>query len=153
MAHKPTVEPAPETGFDIEIDTLIIGAGACGLIAALSATEAGQSVLVVEADAVPSGSTALSAGLIPAAGTRLQSALGIDDCASRFAADIQSKSNGENNPLFVSSLAAGASEVIHWLMDSHSFDFSLSMTLTIRGIAGDACMACRHVQALNLSTR
>ncbi len=37
------------------------------MVAAIAAQEAGQEVLLVEAGAVPSGSTALSAGLIPAA--------------------------------------------------------------------------------------
>ncbi|MDU6748572.1 MAG: FAD-dependent oxidoreductase, partial [Bradyrhizobium sp.] len=64
---------------ELAVDCLIIGAGAAGLVAALSAIEQGESVLVLERDAVPQGSTALSAGLIPAAGTRWQAALGIDD--------------------------------------------------------------------------
>jgi fumarate reductase flavoprotein subunit len=55
-------------------------------------------LLVVEADAVPSGSTALSAGLIPAAGTRFQREAGIEDDATHFAADIQRKAKGENDP-------------------------------------------------------
>ena len=63
---------APPDAFDLSVETLIIGAGACGLVAALSAAEAGQEVFVIEADAAPSGSTALSAGLIPAAGTRVR---------------------------------------------------------------------------------
>jgi fumarate reductase flavoprotein subunit len=75
---------------------LVIGAGACGLVAALSVKEAGGDCLVVEADAVPSGSTALSAGLIPAAGTRFQREAGIEDDASLFAEDIQRKAKGEN---------------------------------------------------------
>jgi len=49
---------APRSAYDIECETLIIGAGACGMVAALSAHQQGEQVLVVEADAVPSGSTA-----------------------------------------------------------------------------------------------
>ena len=47
----------PPARFDLEVDTLIVGAGACGLVAALSAHEAGRGVLVVEADPAPGGST------------------------------------------------------------------------------------------------
>ena len=65
------VKPPPDQ-YDLTCETLIIGAGACGLVAALSAHETGQQVLVIEADPVPRGSTALSAGLIPAAGTSFQ---------------------------------------------------------------------------------
>ena len=92
----PTVKEPPEK-FDVMVETLIVGAGACGLIAALSAAEAGQEVLVIEADAVPSGSTALSAGLIPAAGTKIQQAAGVKDSTALFAADIQAKAHQENN--------------------------------------------------------
>ncbi|MEM7521373.1 MAG: FAD-binding protein, partial [Pseudomonadota bacterium] len=59
MTPKTDVLPPP-SDFDVHCETLIIGAGACGMVAALSAHEAGQQVVVIEADAVPSGSTALS---------------------------------------------------------------------------------------------
>src|SRR6056297_1556111 len=90
------VLPTPEEGFDLEVPILIVGAGACGLVAALAAKDAGALPLVIEADAIPAGSTALSAGLIPAAGTEAQRAAGIDDNAARFAQDIQAKAKGEN---------------------------------------------------------
>ena len=46
----------------------------------------------IEADTVPRGSTALSAGLIPAAGSRAQAEAGIADDPALFAADIPSGS-------------------------------------------------------------
>jgi fumarate reductase flavoprotein subunit len=124
MTVKVSVAAPPEH-FDLEVETLIIGAGACGLVAALSAHEVGQSVLVIEADAVPSGSTALSAGLIPAAGTKIQRATGIDDSAEIFAQDIQAKAHGENDQVLVDLLANGAAEVIDWLGETHGLPFSL----------------------------
>ena len=120
----PTVKEPPHS-FDITVETLIVGAGACGLIAALSAREAGQEVLVIEADAVPSGSTALSAGLIPAAGTKIQQAAGIEDSAALFAADIQAKAHQENNQALVDLLAQNAAEVIDWLTQTHGLAFSV----------------------------
>ena len=62
-----------------QVPLLIVGAGAAGLCAALAAKEAGVEAVLIERDAVPSGSTALSAGLIPAAGTRFQRDKGIAD--------------------------------------------------------------------------
>jgi fumarate reductase flavoprotein subunit len=80
---------------------------------------------VIEADAVPSGSTALSAGLIPAAGTKIQQAAGIEDSAALFAADIQAKAHQENNQALVDLLAQNAAEVIDWLTQTHGLAFSL----------------------------
>jgi len=113
------------TPFDVSVQTLIIGAGACGLVAALAAHEAGQNVLVLERDAAPAGSTALSAGLIPAAGTKVQRAAGIDDDPARFAADIQAKAKGENDPALVDIMAKGAAPAIDWLADRFGLAFSV----------------------------
>lgn len=120
------VAPVPPDGMDLDTDTLIIGAGACGMTAALAARARGRNVLVLERDAVPAGSTALSAGLIPAAGTRFQRAAGIaDDDAATFAADIQRKAHGENRADIVAALTRDAARVLEWLADSHGLDFSV----------------------------
>lgn len=116
-----------DDGFAADFDTgmVIIGAGACGMVAARAAHERDEAVLVVERDATPSGSTALSAGLIPAAGTRFQREAGIDDDAGIFAADIQRKAHDENDPALVASLARGAAPMIEWLADRYGLPFSL----------------------------
>ena len=129
-----TVPGAPQIGVetiddgfaaDFGTGMVIIGVGACGMVAALAARERGEEVLVVERDAAPSGSTALSAGLIPAAGTRFQRAAGIEDDHDLFAGDIQRKAHGENNPALVDSLARGSAPLIEWLADSYGLPFSL----------------------------
>ena len=122
--ETPDVGPVPLT-FDLEVETLIIGAGACGMIAALAAHEAGQDVLLIEADAVPSGSTALSAGLVPASGTRFQAEAGITDDPALFGADIQAKAQDENDPMLVRAMAETAGPVIEWLANKHALPFSL----------------------------
>ncbi|MDP3082680.1 MAG: FAD-dependent oxidoreductase, partial [Rubrivivax sp.] len=79
-----------------EVPVAIVGAGACGLTAALALRDAGIDCLLLERDATPQGSTALSSGFIPAAGTAVQRAAGIDDDSpARFAADIQAKAKGQ----------------------------------------------------------
>ncbi len=118
------VRPPPDH-YDLSVETLIIGAGACGLVAALSAQEAGQQVLVIEADPTPSGSTALSAGLIPAAGTSFQRKAGIEDTAELFTKDIQSKAKGENEQALVDVLTGNAADVIDWLVAKHGLPLSV----------------------------
>src|SRR6185295_1707346 len=95
--EKAMAELRSSTGvtFDVSCDVLVAGGGAAGLIAALRAKEAGAEVLVAERDAVPRGSTALSAGLIPAAETRFQRQAGVIDSKQRFADDIIAKAHGE----------------------------------------------------------
>ncbi len=111
--------------FDAQAQLLIIGAGAAGLCAALAAKEVGVDAVLIERDAVPSGSTALSAGLIPAAGTRFQRAKHISDNAELFAADILRKSNGQPDPAIVELLARGAGPLIEWLADAYGLPFDV----------------------------
>ncbi|MEM6940923.1 MAG: FAD-dependent oxidoreductase [Pseudomonadota bacterium] len=123
-AAKPRVLSAPST-YDVRTPILIIGAGACGMVAALAAKDAGAEVLVIEADPLPSGSTALSAGLIPAAGTKLQAEAGIADDPAAFAADIQAKAKGDNSQALVELMAHASAPTIDWLQERYGLPFSV----------------------------
>lgn len=120
-----TVQPAGEVVFEAHVPVVVIGAGAAGLIAALAASEAGAEVLVLERDALPRGSTALSAGLVPAAGTRWQEAAGIADSAAAFAADVTAKAHGEADPAIVGLVTQRSGRVLEWLADQHGLPFSV----------------------------
>jgi flavocytochrome c len=111
--------------FDTQVPLIIIGAGAAGLCAALAAKEAGIDAVVVERDDIPSGSTALSAGLIPAAATRFQREKGIADSPAAFAADIQRKAKGEADPAIVDVVAARAGPLVEWLADRYGLPFEV----------------------------
>lgn len=119
------VRVEPGTDFGTEVPLLIVGAGAAGLCAALVASEQGVEPVLIERDAVPRGSTALSAGLIPAAGTRFQHDQGIEDSAKLFAADIMRKSHGEADPMLVRAVAENAGTTVEWLADAYGFPFSV----------------------------
>ena len=62
-----------------EFDFVALGAGLAGMASALTATDLGMRVLVVEKTALLGGVTAYSNGQLWAGGTRLQAAAGIDD--------------------------------------------------------------------------
>ena len=117
----------------IEADVVIIGAGAAGLIAALRAAEAGASVLVLERDALPQGSTARSAGLIPAAGTRWQAAAGIVDFPQQFAQDIMTKAHHEPDPARVTAVTQLLPLALEWLAEKHSLAFSVITNFSYPG--------------------
>jgi fumarate reductase flavoprotein subunit len=119
------IDVGPPAAGDTTVPLLIVGAGAAGLCAALAAAEAGVAPVVIERDAVPSGSTALSAGLIPAAGTRFQRARGIADDAALFARDIQHKAQHANDDGLVATIAREAAATVEWLADRHGLPFDV----------------------------
>lgn len=105
----PAVKRGAAPGADaMHVPVAIIGAGACGLTAALRLASAGIETVLIERDAAPSGSSALSSGFIPAAGSKVQRAAGIEDDARRFAADIQAKARGTAAPELVCAYTGAA---------------------------------------------
>ena len=108
------------------VPVAIVGAGACGLTAALVLRDAGIECVLLERDAVPQGSTALSSGFIPAPGTRVQRAAGVhDDSAERLAADIQAKAQGRAAPHLVAAYSAAIGPAIDALEARHGLSFEL----------------------------
>jgi fumarate reductase flavoprotein subunit len=117
----------------LKIPVVIVGAGACGLVAALAAKDAGVEVLVLERDASPSGSTALSSGFVPAAGTRYQRAAGIDDSPEIFAADVMRKNHKQADPRLVSTVCRAVGPTLEWLDDRHGVRFDVLQGFTYPG--------------------
>jgi fumarate reductase flavoprotein subunit len=126
LAVAPDVVSGPPPRIDLECEVAIVGAGACGLVAGLWARRHGAAdVLVLERDIAQGGSTALSSGFVPAAGTRQQQALGIDDSPTRFAADIAAKAHGSSDPVLVEAYSGAIAPVIDTLADQHGLPFEV----------------------------
>lgn len=117
--------PPDGTPFEIGFPVVIIGGGAAGLVAALAAREKGAEVLVIERDALPRGSTSLSAGLIPAPGTRWQREAGEADSPAQFAADIMRKAHDAPDPALVRLATTEIGPALEWLHEAHGLNFSL----------------------------
>lgn len=107
------------------VPVAIVGAGACGLTAALMLRDAGIDCVLLERDAVPQGSTALSSGFVPAAGTAVQRAAGVDDSPERFAADIQAKAHGTAAPHLVRAYTEAIAPALAALQQRHGLRFEL----------------------------
>jgi fumarate reductase flavoprotein subunit len=120
-----SVLPADGIEFPATVPLAVVGAGAAGLVAALAAADEGVPALVLERDAVPAGSTALSSGLIPAAGTRFQRERGVADSPSLFAADIAAKNEGRADPAIVELVSRSAGPTLEWLADRHGVGLTL----------------------------
>lgn len=111
--------------FALHVPIVVVGAGACGLVAALAARDAGAEVLVLERDAQPAGSTALSSGFIPASGTRFQRARGVEDSPERMIADVQRKNHGTADRALVEAICRASGPTIEWLADRHGVPWTL----------------------------
>lgn len=100
-------------------DVLVVGAGASGLAAAIEAAATGASVLVLEKNAVPGGSSRLSVGSINAAGSRLQRRAGIVDTPDEHFDDMAhfvGAFGAQENLALRRLLVDHAAETLHWLM-------------------------------------
>ena len=109
----------------MKVPVVVVGAGACGLVAALAARHAGKEVLILERDHTPSGSTALSSGFVPAALTRFQRAAGVEDSPELMAADVQRKNHHQADEKIVHAVCRASGPAIEWLADEHGVPFEL----------------------------
>ena len=119
------VLPSTNIIFDAETPIVVIGAGACGLVAALAASGEGADVIILERDALPQGSTALSSGLIPAAATKAQQSQGLGDSVTSMVDDILSKAHYKNDRAMVEAVCRQSAVTIDWLNDTHSLELTV----------------------------
>ena len=113
------------TDFEYSVPVIVVGGGASGAVAALAAAASGASVLLIEQDSSATGTTAMSQGLVCAAGTRQQKALGIDDSADTLYADIITKTRGQADPVIARAVADGSGPALDWLTDEIGYPFAL----------------------------
>ncbi len=99
-------------------DLLIIGSGAAGFAAAVSAHEMGvTNIVMIEKMAVPGGNSQLAAGGMNAAGTEFQKAKGITDNAEMMFKDTMKGGKNASNPALAKILAERSNESINWLKE------------------------------------
>jgi urocanate reductase len=83
-----TAQAADGIAWDREVDVVVIGAGAGGLVSAIAAREKGASVLIVEKNFDIGGRAMMSfGGLYIGGGNRMQKAIGVDDTPDKVFAD------------------------------------------------------------------
>jgi fumarate reductase flavoprotein subunit len=103
--------------FDAELDVLVIGAGACGLAAALRAAQAGARVGIVEKLDRLAGNSMVSSGSVPGAGTRFQREAGLLDDADAFVEDLLRISGPHEAEGLTLRLAQISAPLVEWLVD------------------------------------
>ena len=120
-----TILSAADAHFGYAVPTLIAGGGACGLVAALAAHDAGQEVVVIERDPLPRGSTSMSLGALCAAGSADQIRHGVEDNADIFVADVMTKTKGTAEPVVARAVGAMSGPMIDWLREHHGVPIAL----------------------------
>jgi fumarate reductase flavoprotein subunit len=100
-----------------DFDVVVVGSGAAGLAAALTAAELGASVLVAEAADVVGGSSRLSSGMLMGAGTTLQKAAGIDDTPEALYREYMQFNQWAVDAGLAHKLAVESGPTIEWLAD------------------------------------
>ncbi len=114
-----------DRAFEFTVPVVIVGGGGCGLCAGLAARGAGVDVLVVERDSSPLGTTAMSTGLIPAAGSKQQKTAGIEDSPELLAQDIVTKAKGQTDEAIALALAHASAGTVDWLTDEQDVPLTL----------------------------
>jgi fumarate reductase flavoprotein subunit len=100
-----------------QVDIGIAGAGGCGLAAAHAAANSGLKIAVWEKSDVAGGNTALSGGMIAAAGTSQQRAAGLFDAGDDFARDVLRRSGGHSDSALTWRLCETSAALLEWLAD------------------------------------
>ncbi len=103
--------------WDMEIDVGVVGAGGCGLTAALAAHEEGAQVAVLEKFDKISGNTGLSTGSVLGAGTKYQRMAGIEDSPEKMIEDLLKQSGPHEVPHLVKVLAYESASLVEWLIE------------------------------------
>lgn len=103
--------------FDETYDVVICGAGGTGLAAACAAAKAGVDVMVFEKAPMPGGTTALSGGVIQAAGTKWQKEFTSfqNDTPEIHAACYIKQAEGIADEELIKTLTKRAPELVEWL--------------------------------------
>ena len=101
-------------------DVLVVGAGGAGFAAAIEAATAGAKVIMVEKNAQPGGTTALSVGSISVTQTPHQLRENIQDSPAEHFEDmarINARRSFPDNPALRRVLTDNVTDTFRWLLD------------------------------------
>lgn len=97
-------------------NVIVVGGGGAGMAAAAMAADNGAEVTVFESESILGGSTRLSSGIVSAAGTSVQRALGIEDSAEELFQHYMDLNQWRMEPGLVMAFCREAAPTFEWLL-------------------------------------
>ncbi len=117
-----------------DVDVVVAGGGACGLMTALKASENTDLVVAVLEKSTREGcNAAVSSGSLAAGGTRFQREAGIEDSPGRHAADLLAASGDERHRDLVEALCAVAPTYVEWIHDDLGYELEIGTDMPRKG--------------------
>lgn len=113
--YKEEYKEKREYPSEIDTDIVIVGGGGAGLTAAVEATQAGSSVVVVEKNGFVGGNTILCGGIYNAPDPELQEPEGIEDSPELFYEQTYEAGDEVANPELVRVLTENSYDGLEWL--------------------------------------
>ena len=149
---SPTAEPEETDGGeasaeDASCDIVVIGGGGAGMTAALKATEAGASVILLEKEDVLGGNTRLGSSVFNAAGSTMQQEAGTEGATAEAFAEKLTASNTAADPEAIRILAENSGAAADWL-SSIGMDLSRVFNTFGHGPADGSAPGALIVEAL-----
>ena len=124
------LEPAP--AIEEECDVVIVGTGGAGMAAAVSAAEAGASVILLDKMDIYGGNTNCGEGTFNSPDPARQDPMGVEDSADKFYTDTFEGGDEKADPALVRILADNALDGVHW-MEAHGLVFNDEVFTAIGG--------------------
>ncbi|MEG2369330.1 MAG: flavocytochrome c [Raoultibacter sp.] len=125
------VEPAP--AIDETCDVCIVGTGGAAFAAAVTAAEAGKSVIMLEKMDIYGGNTNAGEGTLNAPDPARQQPLGIEDSADLYFQQTFEGGDSAGDPALVRILADNALDAVHW-MEDHGLVYEKEVFTAIGGL-------------------
>ncbi len=109
------VTTAAASDIPSQADVIVVGGGGAGMAAAITAANAGKSVVLLEKMGVVGGDTALSGGEMAVPNNWIQQQEGISDSVALLEADMLTGGDNVGDPALVSIIANGTYDSSQWL--------------------------------------
>jgi fumarate reductase flavoprotein subunit len=134
---QPAAPKPAESKIIDQADVVIIGAGAAGMTAAITAHDAGAKVIVLEKQPLTGGNSMLAAGGMNAAETKFQKEKNIQDSVDLMIKDTMTGGGNIADPELVKILAKNSAGSIDWLT-------SIGADMSEVGMMAGASVKRRH---------